>query len=209
MSAARPLTRTKRSGGPAAAPAGIAQAQIVARDLTKTYRMGGSLVGALQDISVEIARAEYLAVTGASGSGKSTFMNLIGALDLPSSGSLLIEGRDLKSLDGDALAQYRNEKIGFVFQNFNLLARTTALDNVALPLLYSHRKSHRRTADIYEKARASLEPARGDRQGSGQRSAYHPCRRADRRAGQQDHRGDRGAVRDAERERHHRRAGHA
>ncbi len=114
--------------------------QIVARDLTKTYRMGDTLIGALQGVSVEVRKGEYLAVTGHSGSGKSTFMNLIGALDTPSSGSLLIEGRELKGLGSDALAKYRNETVGFVFQTFNLLARTTALDNVALPLLYSHRK---------------------------------------------------------------------
>jgi len=113
--------------------------QIVARDLVKTYRMGDSLIGALGGINVEVERGEYLAVTGHSGSGKSTFMNLIGALDTPTSGSLKIEGRELSGLSSDALAQYRNEKIGFVFQTFNLLARTTALDNVALPLLYSHR----------------------------------------------------------------------
>jgi putative ABC transport system ATP-binding protein len=116
--------------------------QIVARDLVKTYRLGGSTIAALQGISVEVSRGEYLAVTGASGSGKSTFMNLIGALDTPTSGSLKIEGRELGGLSSDELATYRNEKIGFVFQNFNLLARTTALDNVALPLLYS-RHSHK------------------------------------------------------------------
>ena len=111
--------------------------QIVARDLIKTYRLGGSTIAALQGINVEVSRGEYLAVTGASGSGKSTFMNLVGALDTPTSGSLKIEGRELGGLDSDELATYRNEKIGFVFQNFNLLARTSALDNVALPLLYS------------------------------------------------------------------------
>jgi putative ABC transport system ATP-binding protein len=113
--------------------------QIIARDLVKTYTLGGSVIGALQGISVEVARGEYLAVTGASGSGKSTFMNLIGALDTPTSGSLKIEGRELGGLGSDQLAAYRNEKIGFVFQTFNLLARTSALDNVALPLLYCHR----------------------------------------------------------------------
>jgi len=124
------------------APAPSAAAQIVARDLVKTYRMGDSVIGALQGINVEVARGEYLAVTGHSGSGKSTFMNLIGALDTPTSGSLKIEGRELGGLDSDELATYRNEKIGFVFQNFNLLARTSALDNVALPLL-SSRHGHK------------------------------------------------------------------
>ena len=127
--------------------------QIVARDLTRTYRMGDSVIGALQGINVEVARGEYLAVTGHSGSGKSTFMNLIGALDTPTSGSLKIEGSELSGLSSDALAQYRNEKIGFVFQTFNLLARTSALDNVALPILYSHRAGK---GDAREKARACL-----------------------------------------------------
>ncbi|HEX2448637.1 MAG TPA: ABC transporter ATP-binding protein [Methyloceanibacter sp.] len=126
--------------------------QIVARDVVKTYRMGGSLIGALQGISVEIARGEYLAVTGASGSGKSTFMNLVGALDVPTSGSLQVEDRELSKLGPDQLALYRNEKIGFVFQTFNLLPRTSALDNVALPLLYSpHGHKHAR-----DKAKACL-----------------------------------------------------
>jgi len=117
----------------------VAPPQIVARDLVKTYRLGGSVIGALQGVSVEVARGEYLAVTGASGSGKSTFMNLIGALDTPTSGSLEIEGRELGGLGSDQLALYRNEKVGFVFQTFNLFPRTSALDNVALPLLYSPR----------------------------------------------------------------------
>jgi putative ABC transport system ATP-binding protein len=119
--------------------AGVQAPQIVARDLVKTYRLGGSVIGALQGVSVEVERGEYLAVTGASGSGKSTFMNLIGALDTPTSGSLKFEGRELGKLGSDQLALYRNEKVGFVFQTFNLLARTSALDNVALPLLYSPR----------------------------------------------------------------------
>jgi len=126
--------------------------QIVAHDLVKTYCLGGSIIGALQGVSVEVERGEYLAVTGASGSGKSTFMNLIGALDTPTSGSLKIEGRELGGLGSDQLAAYRNEKIGFVFQTFNLLARTTALDNVALPLLYS-RHGH---AGARAKAKACL-----------------------------------------------------
>jgi putative ABC transport system ATP-binding protein len=127
--------------------------QIAARDLVKTYRLGGSTIGALQGISVEVERGEYLAVTGPSGSGKSTFMNLVGALDRPTSGSLKVEGRELRKLRSDRLAQYRNETVGFVFQTFNLLARTSALDNVALPLLYSrHGHAHAR-----EKARVCLE----------------------------------------------------
>ena len=117
--------------------------QIAARDLVKTYRMGGSTIGALQGISVDVERGDYLAVTGHSGSGKSTFMNLVGALDRPTSGSLKVEGRELCKLRSDRLAQYRNETVGFVFQTFNLLARTSALDNVALPLLYSHEKGRR------------------------------------------------------------------
>ncbi len=139
--------------------------QIVARDLVKTYRLGGGVIGALQGISVEIARGEYLAVTGASGSGKSTFMNLIGALDTPTSGSLKVEGRELGKLGSDRLALYRNEKVGFVFQTFNLLARTSALDNVALPLLYSPR-GHRHARD---RARACLE-----RVGLADRASHQP-----------------------------------
>jgi putative ABC transport system ATP-binding protein len=131
------VTTRKRSA--AAQAQSEAPPQIVARNLVKTYRLGGSVIGALQGVSVEVARGEYLAVTGASGSGKSTFMNLIGALDTPTSGSLAFEGRELSRLGSDQLALYRNEKVGFVFQAFNLLARTSALDNVALPLLYSPR----------------------------------------------------------------------
>ena len=130
----------------------MAPPQIVARNLVKTYRLGGSVIGALQGVSVEVAQGEYLAVTGASGSGKSTFMNLIGALDTPTSGSLRVEGRELGKLGSDQLALYRNEKVGFVFQTFNLLARTSALGNVALPLLYSPR-GHK---DARDRAKACL-----------------------------------------------------
>jgi putative ABC transport system ATP-binding protein len=136
----------------AASPDKSTAPQIVARDVVKTYRLGGSTIGALQGVSVEVERGEYLAVTGASGSGKSTFMNLIGALDTPTSGSLKFEGSELGKLGSDQLALYRNEKIGFVFQTFNLLARTSALDNVALPLLYSP-SGH---ANARDKAKACL-----------------------------------------------------
>jgi putative ABC transport system ATP-binding protein len=140
-----------KANAPASAQT-AASPQIVARDLVKTYRLGGSEIGALQGVSVEIAHGEYLAVTGASGSGKSTFMNLIGALDTPTSGSLQVEGRELGQLGSDQLAHYRNQKVGFVFQTFNLLPRTSALDNVALPILYSA-SGHRGARD---KARACL-----------------------------------------------------
>jgi putative ABC transport system ATP-binding protein len=142
----------RRQKRPAPAERQAPPPQIVARDLVKTYQLGGSVIGALQGVSVEVECGEYLAVTGASGSGKSTFMNLIGALDTATSGSLEFEGRELSGLGSDQLALYRNEKIGFVFQTFNLLARTSALDNVALPLLYSPR-GHQ---GAREKAKACL-----------------------------------------------------
>jgi putative ABC transport system ATP-binding protein len=109
---------------------------IRARGLTRVYKLGGGDVHALRGVDLDIGRGEYCAIMGASGSGKSTFMNLVGALDRPSSGALVIDGEPLQDKRPDELAQFRNRAVGFVFQQFNLLPRTTAIDNVALPLLY-------------------------------------------------------------------------
>jgi putative ABC transport system ATP-binding protein len=107
------------------------------RDLHKIYQLGSMQVNALNGVSVAVDPGEFVAVMGASGSGKSTFMNLIGCLDQPTSGSIFLEGQDVATMSRDELAAIRNKRIGFVFQGFNLLPRTTALDNVALPMLYA------------------------------------------------------------------------
>ena len=111
---------------------------IRAQDIHKYYELGETRVHALRGMSLEIARGEFLAVMGASGSGKSTFMNILGCLDKPTSGCYLLEGTGVSEFDKKALARIRNQKIGFVFQGFNLLSRTTALENIELPTLYAH-----------------------------------------------------------------------
>ena len=134
-------------------------------DVVKTYRMGDVEVHALRGVSLVIQHGEFTAVMGASGSGKSTLMNLLGCLDRPSSGRYLLEGREVSRLSIDQLAEIRNRTIGFVFQNFNLLARTTALENVELPLVYSGVP----TAERHARAAESLA-----RVGLGDRAGHHP-----------------------------------
>ena len=118
-------------------------ALIQLRDIRKIYDLGEVQVEALRGVSLAIEPGEFVALVGPSGSGKSTLMNLIGCLDRPTSGSYLLAGREVAALSGDERAQVRNQYIGFVFQNFNLLARTTAVENVEVPLLYSRRLSSR------------------------------------------------------------------
>ncbi len=141
-------------------------AVISVKDVTKVYRMGDVSVRALRGITIEINSGEFVAVTGPSGSGKSTFMHILGCLDRPTSGKYVLDGNDVSLLSRDQLANVRNQKIGFVFQGFNLLTRTSALDNVELPLLYGRRM---RTSVRRDRAKKMLAVV-----GLGDRTDHHP-----------------------------------
>jgi putative ABC transport system ATP-binding protein len=142
-------------------------AVISVKNLVKTYVVGEVEVKALRGVNLDVQRGEFLAVSGPSGSGKSTFMHIVGCLDRPTSGQYLLDGQDVSRMSKDALAAVRNKKIGFVFQGFNLLSRTSALDNVELPLLYGN--NGLKTADRHTRALEMLALV-----GLGNRSDHHP-----------------------------------
>ena len=140
---------------------------ISVKNLVKTYVVGEIEVKALRGVNLDVQPGEFLAVTGQSGSGKSTFMHIVGCLDKPTSGQYFLDGEDVSRMTKDQLAVVRNKKIGFVFQGFNLLSRTTALDNVELPLLYGH--SPLKLAERHKKAMEVLKAV-----GLEQRADHHP-----------------------------------
>jgi putative ABC transport system ATP-binding protein len=137
------------------------------RNLTKTYQMGENTVHALRSVSLDVEQGEFVTIIGPSGSGKSTMMHILGCLDRPTSGQFLFNGQDVSSLPRDELAGIRNKQIGFVFQGFNLLPRTTALENVEVPLLYNRPVVP--AAERHRRALAALTAM-----GLGQRAHHHP-----------------------------------
>ena len=141
---------------------------ISVRELEKEYHVGDHVIRALRGVTLEISAREFVTIVGPSGSGKSTFMHIIGCLDRPTRGRYVLNGRDVSQLPGDELARVRNETIGFVFQGFNLLARTTALENVELPLLYT-RAGALSAAARRERARRALAVV-----GLSDREDHHP-----------------------------------
>jgi putative ABC transport system ATP-binding protein len=143
----------------------MAEPLVHLEEVTKVYRMGDVELRALAGVSLDLQPGEFTAIMGASGSGKSTMMNLLGCLDRPTTGRYLLDGKEISSLSNDELAHLRNQTLGFVFQSFNLLSRTSALENVELPLLYSNVPAVERRA----RARESLE-----RVGLGDRLDHHP-----------------------------------
>jgi putative ABC transport system ATP-binding protein len=149
------MTATKRNG----------QAVIRVENVHRIYDLGETKVAALRGVSMEIGRGEFVAIMGASGSGKSTFMNMLGCLDRPSSGRYLLEGTDVAQMTKSELARIRNRRIGFVFQGFNLLSRTTALENVELPTLYARIDKEER----FKRAVNALNMV-----GLGERSGHYP-----------------------------------
>ncbi|HZR23463.1 MAG TPA: ABC transporter ATP-binding protein [Vicinamibacterales bacterium] len=144
----------------------MADTVIAVKNLVKTYVVGEVEVRALRGVNLDVPRGEFLAVNGPSGSGKSTFMHIVGCLDRPTSGQYFLDGQDVSRMSKDQLAAVRNKKIGFVFQGFNLLSRTSALDNVELPLLYG---SGMKAAERHKRAMEVLEAV-----GLGNRADHHP-----------------------------------
>jgi putative ABC transport system ATP-binding protein len=139
---------------------------VIARDLTKVYVLGDTELHALDGVSLTVERGEFLAIMGSSGSGKSTLMNVLGCLDRPTSGSYVLDGQEVARLSRGQLAEVRNRTLGFVFQSFNLLARTSARENVELPLVYAGVPRRERA----DRARVALE-----RVGLGSRLDHHPA----------------------------------